>query len=174
VVTNCNGYGIHGIECPAATQYRAEAASTPSVVHRNPSRTSTATMTSPPAVTSKTGTCSRDRPPISGYRAISRAKRGIPGTGGTRYGSATAAMSSASRNSGAVRLNSASASVQGRLSGVGAGPRSRIFSALHSTFADSARRGRRWPSRAPAISTPRISSACSRRYARGYQASSRR
>ena len=52
--------------------------------------------------------------------------------------------------------------------------RRRIHTPLRIRSADSARAGRRWPSRAPAISTARISCPFSRRNSRGYQASNRR
>jgi hypothetical protein len=52
--------------------------------------------------------------------------------------------------------------------------RRRIHTPLPIRLADSARPGRRWRSRAPAISTARISWPFSRRNSGGYQASNRR
>ena len=73
-----------------------------------------------------------------------------------------------------MTLNKASASVQAVFSWPARAGRSRIQSALLITSAASASRGRRWPSPVPAISTASISSSCSARKDRGYQASNRR
>ena len=123
--------------------------------------------TSAPTVIVKICTPSRGKPPIWGWLPKARAKKGFRAPGRNRYGSVTFRMSTSSKNSGATRLNSASASAQGRFSDAGPGPRRRIFSALHNTSADSASRGRFRPGAALAISTARTSSACSRRKARG-------
>jgi hypothetical protein len=94
--------------------------------------------------------------------------------GSTGEGSARLSRLSATMKSGASTQNSASASDQAGFRGPVRKERSRIPSALLITFAASARPGRRWPSRAPAISTPSISSSWSARNQSGYQASNRR
>jgi hypothetical protein len=93
---------------------------------------------------------------------------------GGRYGSATSSASMTSKNSGAARLNMASASAQPGSGAQDVAACQRISSALVITFALSRGRGRRCPSAALAISTASISSPRSARNGRGYHLSSRR